>query len=85
MSDHNSYQNPLTGRYASKEMSYNWSPQKKHSTWRRLWVALAESEKELGLAITDEQIAEYTDFFGEPEQFNDYEPDAQPRAWFISF
>ncbi|MBQ7401336.1 MAG: adenylosuccinate lyase, partial [Lentisphaeria bacterium] len=58
MSDHNSYQNPLTGRYASKEMSYNWSPQKKHSTWRRLWVALAESEKELGLAITDEQIAE---------------------------
>jgi len=52
------YENPLTGRYASKEMSYNWSPQKKHSTWRRLWLALAETEKELGLKITDEQIAQ---------------------------
>ena len=51
-----SYQNPLTGRYASKEMSYNWSPQRKHSTWRRLWLALAESEKELGLPITDTQL-----------------------------
>ena len=51
-----SYQNPLTGRYASKEMSFNWSPQKKHSTWRRLWLALAECEKDLGLDITDEQI-----------------------------
>ncbi len=51
-----SYQNPLTGRYASKEMSYNWSPQRKHSTWRRLWLALAESEKELGLPITDLQL-----------------------------
>ena len=55
---HNSYQNPLTGRYASKEMSYNWSPQKKHSTWRKLWIALAKSEKELGLNITEAQIAE---------------------------
>lgn len=51
-----SYQNPLTGRYASREMSYNWSPQHKHSTWRRLWLALAESEKELGLPITDQQL-----------------------------
>lgn len=54
--NHNTYQNPLTERYASKEMSYNWSPQRKHSTWRRLWLALAESEKELGLPITDTQI-----------------------------
>ncbi|MCP3967961.1 MAG: adenylosuccinate lyase [Lentisphaerae bacterium] len=53
---HNAYENPLTGRYASKEMSFNWSPQKKHSTWRRLWLALAESEKELGLQIDDEQL-----------------------------
>ncbi len=58
MGAHDSYENPLTGRYASKEMSYNWSPQKKHSTWRRLWVALAESEQKLGLAITDEQISQ---------------------------
>ena len=54
----NVYQNPLTGRYASREMSYNWSPQRKHSTWRRLWLALAESEKELGLPITDRQLDE---------------------------
>ncbi len=52
------YNNPLTDRYASKEMSFNWSPQKKHSTWRRLWLALAEAEKELGLDISDEQINE---------------------------
>eukprot|EP01080_Neovahlkampfia_damariscottae_P010937 gene10937-3643_t len=50
------YENPLVGRYASKEMSYIWSPQKKFSTWRKLWLALAKSEKELGLKITDEQI-----------------------------
>jgi len=56
MANHNSYESPLTGRYASKEMSSNWSAQRKHSTWRRLWVALAESEKELGLNITQEQI-----------------------------
>ena len=56
--DNNVYQNPLTGRYASREMSYNWSPQRKHSTWRRLWLALAESEKALGLDITDEQLEE---------------------------
>ena len=54
--DYNVYQNPLTGRYASKEMSYNWSPQRKHSTWRRLWLALAESEQALGLEITDQQL-----------------------------
>ncbi len=58
MNEYKTYENPLTGRYASKEMSYNWSPQKKHSTWRKLWIALAESEQELGLAITDEQINE---------------------------
>ncbi|MDO4558012.1 MAG: adenylosuccinate lyase, partial [Planctomycetia bacterium] len=52
------YENPLIGRYASREMSALWSPQKKHSTWRRLWVALAEAEAELGLAITPEQISE---------------------------
>jgi adenylosuccinate lyase len=50
------YENPLTGRYASKEMSYNWSPQKKHATWRRLWLALAQCEKELGLNISEKQI-----------------------------
>ena len=52
------YSNPLTDRYCSKEMSYIFSPQFKFSTWRRLWVALAESEKELGINITDEQIEE---------------------------
>ena len=52
------YQTPLAERYASKEMQYIFSPDKKFRTWRELWIALAESEKELGLNITDEQIAE---------------------------
>ena len=52
------YEHPLVERYASKEMSYLWSPTKKFSTWRKLWIALAESEKDLGLEITSEQIAE---------------------------
>ena len=52
------YENPLIIRYASKEMSYIFSDENKFSTWRKLWVALAESEKELGLNITDEQIEE---------------------------
>ena len=54
----NIYSNPLAERYSSKEMLENFSPDKKFSTWRKLWIALAESEKELGLNITDEQIAE---------------------------
>jgi len=52
------YQNPLITRYASAAMSRLWSPQSIHSTWRRLWVALAEAEQELGLPITDQQLAE---------------------------
>jgi adenylosuccinate lyase len=55
---HDQYQNPLISRYASREMSALWSPQRIHSTWRRLWVALAEAERELGLNITEAQIAE---------------------------
>jgi adenylosuccinate lyase len=52
------YEHPLTERYASKEMSYIWSPAKKFSTWRKLWLALAESEQQLGLNITDDQLTE---------------------------
>ena len=55
---HNRYESPLTGRYASREMQRLFSPDKKFSTWRRLWIVLAESERELGLPITEEQIAE---------------------------
>ena len=58
---HDTYENPLITRYASRDMSRIWSAQKKHSTWRRLWVALAESERELGLDITNEQLAELRD------------------------
>jgi len=50
------YDNPLIDRYASAEMSRLWSPQTKHSTWRRLWVALAEAQAELGLEISNDQI-----------------------------
>ena len=52
------YETPLASRYASKEMQYLFSPDMKFRTWRRLWIALAETEQELGLDITDEQIAE---------------------------
>ncbi|RDU23912.1 adenylosuccinate lyase [Anaerosacchariphilus polymeriproducens] len=52
------YQSPLSERYASKEMQYIFSPDMKFKTWRRLWIALAETEKELGLHITEEQIEE---------------------------
>ena len=52
------YVTPLSSRYASNEMNKLWSNNTKYSTWRRLWVALAETEKELGLNITDEQIEE---------------------------
>lgn len=58
MTDLNRYQSPLSDRYASKEMSYLFSPHFKYITWRKLWVALARSQKVLGLRITDEQIAE---------------------------
>ena len=54
----NTYESPLTSRYASKEMQFLFSPDKKFTTWRKLWIALAEAEQELGLDITDEQIAE---------------------------
>ena len=56
------YENPLNKRYSSKEMSYLFSDQKKFRTWRALWIALATSQKELGLPITDEQIRELTLF-----------------------
>ena len=55
---HDRYENPLTGRYASAEMSHLWSAQRKFSTWRQLWIALAESQQQLGLAITNEQLDE---------------------------
>lgn len=55
---HTIYQNPLNSRYASREMSRIWSAQDKHACWRRLWIALAEAEQELGLDITDAQLAE---------------------------
>ncbi|KGK88529.1 adenylosuccinate lyase [Clostridium sp. HMP27] len=54
----NTYNTPLNSRYSSKEMSYLFSDEMKFKTWRKLWVALAESEKELGLNITDEQVEE---------------------------
>jgi adenylosuccinate lyase len=56
--NHDQYQNPLISRYASKDLVRLWSPQSIHSTWRKLWVALAEAEQELGLAISSDQIAQ---------------------------
>ena len=56
------YQSPLSERYASREMQYIFSPDKKFKTWRKLWIALAETERELGLNITKEQIDELKAF-----------------------
>lgn len=58
----NIYENPLIRRYASQEMLELFSPDKKFQTWRKLWITLAEAEKELGLSITDEQISEMKAF-----------------------
>ena len=54
----NRYESPLSSRYASDEMQYIFSADKKFSTWRRLWVALARAEMELGLPVTQEQVDE---------------------------
>jgi len=58
MSDHDRYQSPLASRNASAAMQAVWSSNRKFTTWRRLWLALAEAQKQLGLSISDEQIAE---------------------------
>ena len=56
--ENSKYVTPLSGRYPSEEMNRLWSNDSRYSTWRKLWVALAETEKELGINITDEQIQE---------------------------
>ncbi len=58
MSSHEFYDNPLVTRYASAEMATLWGAERRVQTWRRLWLALAEAEQELGLPVSDEQIAE---------------------------
>ena len=58
---HDRYQNPLITRYASTEMAELFSEQRKFSTWRKLWIALAEAEQELGINISDEQLQELRD------------------------
>jgi len=58
----NTYESPLNSRYASKEMKELFSPHMKFTTWRRLWIALAEAQRELGLDITEEQISEMKKF-----------------------
>jgi len=58
MRDYSDYQNPLSSRYASKAMRFVFSPQNKFQTWRDLWIALAQSQMELGLPITEDQLAE---------------------------
>ena len=62
MNNQKTYENPLVSRYASKQMSFLFSPQFKFETWRKLWIVLAESEKELGLNITQKQIEELNQF-----------------------
>lgn len=59
------YQNPLIERYASREMAYLWGPERRFQTWRSLWVALAEAEKELGISITETQLEQLRAFQNE--------------------
>jgi adenylosuccinate lyase len=63
MTDHKHYQSPLSNRYASEEMSYIFSPHFKFLTWRKLWIVLAIAQKNLGLPITDSQIASLLESF----------------------
>src|SRR4051812_22777637 len=58
MNPHTTYDNPLVTRYSSRAMAELWSAQRKFSTWRRLWVALAEAQRELGLSITEDHLEE---------------------------
>lgn len=58
MNDPNRYENPLIERYASRQMAERWGDQRRYSTWRRLWIALAEAQQSLGLAISDEQLSQ---------------------------
>ena len=58
MTAHDRYSSPLAERYASKAMLELWSPQVRHGLWRRLWLALAEAEKALGVPIPDDAIAQ---------------------------
>ena len=67
------YESPLSSRYASDKMQYIFSADKKFSTWRRLWVALARAEMELGLPVTQEQVEELEAHIGDI----DYERAAQ--------
>ena len=58
MNSRDDYESPLSARYAGREMKYLFSPDMKFRTWRRLWIALAEAEHELGLPVTQEQVDE---------------------------
>lgn len=70
------YESPLSSRYADREMKYLFSPDMKFRTWRRLWIALAEAEHELGLPVSEEQIAELK---AHAEEINYEEAEARER------
>ena len=71
------YESPLNSRYASKEMKEIFSPDRKFKTWRKLWITLAEVEKELGLDITDEQIEELKAEVNRLKTFEDQQTEFQ--------
>jgi adenylosuccinate lyase len=88
-SSNDTFQTPLNSRYASTEMKQLWSPRTRFSTWRKLWLWLAESEKELGLAITDEaieQLAKHVtikdeEFAGVAEEEKKRRHDVMAHVW----
>ncbi len=66
LADHQRYEHPLVQRYATKEMSSILSPAMKFTTWRKLWLALASSEAELGLDISQEQLCQMKEIWLSP-------------------
>ena len=72
---HDCYENPLITRYSSRQMAGIWGDQNRYSTWRKLWIALAESQQELGLEISDAQIEEMRTSIGtiDFDKANQYE------------
>ena len=74
----NSYESPFCTRYASKEMQYIFSADKKFTTWRKLWVALARAEMELGLEVTQAQVDELASHI---EDIDYEEADLEEEMW----
>ena len=84
--NHNKYESPLSSRYASQEMQYIFSPDKKFSTWHRLWIALARAEMDLGLPVTQAQVSQMEEHVDDIdyEAAARYEKELATMSWHTS-